>query len=332
MTQADITIPSLTFETMTSRHYDIIYSFIQKNYIEDESSIARIFYSQDFWYWYLHYVPNSTVIGLTYNNVLIGIGSYILIDHEYSNYKQTINNKIPYINFICVQKKMRKHGLGKMIFNKIKSTLSENNYKNYICANHKNLDDVRTFCKIADYVIPINYQKLRDVKILNEELDPLPIIENNCLHLVKKEDIPEIVYKLNKYLDKYLLRPIFTKDNCYAFIMPKKNIVYSFCKKNGDVVTDFINVYINNLYCIDYDVTLVVAQLGFYFINTMSLTELVKCLLDKLSKYGIDQLVYRNTGDNSLIKITCFTTNIETHLCATDIISMKPDQFIFFPF
>ena len=111
--------------------------------------------------------------------------------------------------------------------------------------------------------------------------------------------------------------------------------MYSFVNRNqqGDV-TDFISVYKNYLYCIDKNKVVSVGQLSFYFCETMTITQLVSYLLDKLPSYGIDQLVFRDIGENMKINITKFSTNGDLYYYFYNVAIKETanDSIHFFPF
>ena len=204
----------------------------------------------------------------------------------------------------------------------------------------KSMEETQSFCTTHDYIIPINYPKLKQIGFLDECEKPnyylicLGISNDNPLHLMAPTDIDDVVSKLNKFMNKYIVRPYFTKENARYFLFPKKNIVYSFVKKNSDgKITDFISVYKNYLYCIEKNIIINVAHLAYYFYETLNLTELVSYLLEKLSRHKIDQLYFRNMADNSEINITKFVANgrgLNHYMNNMD--QMAPSKLIMHPF
>ncbi|XWV25728.1 N-myristoyltransferase [Tupanvirus soda lake] len=296
------------FKTLGTNNLEDIYGLLNNHYIEDDQHIVRLAYSKDFLYWYLKYIPHGFVVGLIYKNKLVGVVTACFVDMII--YGKEI--KVPYINLLCIQTKIRKLGLTPLLIEELKSRLCNIKMTYALFTGTNKL--TKEFSVSKDYVIPINYPKLREVGFLTEDLTPIPKLDENPLHLMTASDIESVVPKLNKYLSKFNVKPYFTNDSAHHFLLPKKNIVYSFVNrnKNGEV-TDFISVYKNYLYCLKLNKVVSVAQLSFYFYDTLTLTQLVSYLLDKLPSYGIDQLVFRNTGENMDINITKFSTHGELY-------------------
>lgn len=317
------------FKTLGVTNLEDIYGLINNHYIEDEQHIVRSSYSKDFLYWYLKYIPTGFIVGLTYKNKLIGMITVTFIDMII--YGKEI--KVPYINLLCIQNKIRNLGIASLLIEEIKKRLSKINLTHALFVGMKKI--TKSFCTTKDYVIPINYEKLKEVGFLTEDLTPIPRMIDNPLHLLTSSDIDMVVPKLNKFMEKIKIKPHFTKDSAYHFFIPKKNIVYSFVKRNqNDEVTDFINVYKKYLYCIDQKKIISVAQLSFYFYETMTLTQLVSYLLDKLISYDIDQLVFKNISENMEINITKFSTRDELYyyFYNFDIEETNCNTLCFYPF
>lgn len=317
------------FKTLNVSHLDKIHSLINNHYVCDDQQIVRLTYSRDFLYWYISNIPLGYIVGLVYENKLVGMITSIFIDMIVYGEKLSI----PYINFLCVQKTLRLIGLAPMLINEMKNRLVEYGFKCGLFSSNKCIP--KSFCSTIGYVVPINYTKLNKIGFLTEREVDIIEIDNNPLHLMNKSDIDQVLTGLNFFMEKLLIKPHFTTESLNHFMLPKKNIVYSFVVKdlNGKI-TDFVCVYKHYLYCIDHKKMIVVANLAFYYNNSMQLTQLIKYLLDKLRIYGFDQLVFRNTFDNSNINITKFCTqdilsyyfyNVSVHL-------ISASEMCFYPF
>jgi glycylpeptide N-tetradecanoyltransferase len=295
-------------KTLGTNSLDDIYNLINNHYIEDDQHIVRMIYSKDFLYWYLKYIPSGFIIGMTYKNKLVGMITATFID-------MVVNSKeikVPYINFLCIQSKIRKLGLALFLFDELTERLTNIKITYALFTNMTKIN--QPFCATKDYIIPINYPKLKEVGFLVEDLGPIQKMDNNPLHLMSASDIEHVIPKLNKFLEKFSIKPYFTNDSAYHFLLPKKNIVYSFVKRNQkEDVTDFICIYKHYLYCLKQNKMVTAGQLSFYFYDTMTLTQLVSYLLDKLPSYGIDQLIFRNTGENMQINITKYSPQGELY-------------------
>jgi glycylpeptide N-tetradecanoyltransferase len=293
------------FKTLNVSHLDDIHSLLTKHYIEDDDHLVRLVYSKDFLYWYLRYIPSGYIIGLTFNNKLIGMITATFIDMIV--YQKKL--KVPYINFLCVQSKLRSMGFGPMLMNEMKSRLNSASMGFGLFTSMKK--PTKNFAISNDFVIPINYPKLKEIEFLVEDIKPIPVPESNPLHLLVASDLDSVIPKLNSFMEKFDVKIYFTNDSAHHFLLPKKNIVYSFVNRTNSSVTDFVCVYVNYLYSIQKNKMISVAQLAFYYHETMSLTDLILFLLNKLPSYGIDQFVFRDIADNPDINLTKFSTNGE---------------------
>jgi len=324
------TLPNgFKFQTLGPTYLEEIYALLSNNYIEDNQHIIRLAYSKDFLYWYLKYIPPGFIVGLVYNKKLVGIVTASFIDMIILQKKI----KIPYINFLCIQSKLRNLGLAPLLMDEIKSRLHKNKMTCAFFTGMKHISE--PFCTTKDYAILINYPKLSEVGFIFDDLTPIPKLSDNPLHLIVASDIDYVVPKLNKFMEKFAARPFFTNESAHHFLLPKKNIVYTFVNKDSNNnITEMITVYKNYLYCIEKNKIITVAQLAFYYHETMDLTQLIIYLLDKLPSYNIDELIFKNTMDNTDINITKFSTYGQLHyfLYNRSVPKLEPNDLCFFPF
>ncbi|AGF85069.1 N-myristoyltransferase [Moumouvirus goulette] len=292
-----------SFKTLSPRYLDEIYDLLNNNYIEDPDKIIRLVYPKDFLYWYLRYIPPGFIVGLLYKNKLVGMITALFLDMIILGEKL----KTPYINLLCIQSKIRKYGMSIYLVNELKKRLVNHNIPYSLFTTVKKIPN--NFTTTNDFAIPINYSRLKKVGFLVDDIKPLPIIKDNPLCLMKTTDIQIICSKLNKFMEKLDVKPFFTDDSIKHFLLPKKNIVYTFVKQdNNNHITDMISAYKVYYYCLEYKKMLSVALLSYYFYETTDITELVLMFLDKLKEHGFDQLIFRNTFNNSEINITKFLT------------------------
>lgn len=317
------------FRILGSHHLQEIHSLIKNHYCTDSQNIYRIYYHKDFIYWYLKYIPPGFVVGLTYNNKLVGLITSTFVDMIV--YDKKI--KVPFINLFCVQNRIRKMGLGISLMDEMKKRLCDIKLTYALFSTPYSL--AKPFCTTKQFAIPINHDRLHEVGFLQEKLTIIPKLESNPFHLLQAADIETVVTKLNNYLSKFSIRPYFTMDSAHHFFLPKKNITYSFVKRNGNnEVTDFVSVYQSYIYCFENQERITVANLSFYFYETMDLTELVMYLVDKLPSYGIDQLIFRNDMENNKIDLTKFeiSENQNHYFYNVAIGETAVENFSFFPF
>lgn len=327
--QQNLILPKdFQLKTLNQSYLEEVHSLLKEHYIEDAKHIVRLIYSKDFLYWYLKLVPPGLMIGLVYKNKLVGLITAIFLDMIIYGNKL----KIPYVNLLCIQKKIRKLGLAIFLIDEIKKRIHQ---KEINCALFTGMNiPTKSFCTLKNFAIPINYPKLKEVGFLEKDFISIPKIEENPLHLVKISDLESIIPKLNKFMDKFSIRPFFMPDTGHHFLFPKKNIIYSFVKRNNHgEVTDFINIYKNYYYFIEKHQIISIGLIAFYFYETMTLTELITFLIDKLSNYKIDQLSFYSMADNNDINITRFLTEAQLNYFFYNFKMKQTDehQLCFFP-
>lgn len=316
------------FKTLDISYYKEIWSLICNHYHEDSQHLSRFTYSKDFIYWYLKNIPDGFILGLIYNSKLVGIIAATFIDMIIDNNKMTL----PYINLLCLQSKIRNYGLESDLLFEIKRRLSTINLNTVFSATVK---FNQSFCVTKDFVIPINYSFLKKIEFLSEDLPAIRRFPNNPLHLMTDKDIDSVTFKLNNFLEKFTIKPNFTPTSTKHFLLPRKNIVYSFVKRNHKKEpTDFVSIYKSYWYCIDKKEMVSIASLAFYFHETMDLTELIAYLLDKLITYKIDQLIFKDIMNNTNIDITKFSTYEKQQHCIDPLILNPTDasKIAIFPF
>lgn len=307
----------LTFTTLNLSYLSEIHLLLSHHYGHINDNL-RIVYSRDYLYWYLKYIPHGFIVGLIYQKKLIGVATATFIDMTIYN----TNLKLPYINLLCVQ--LQNDKLKSLLLDEIHARIDKLGFKSTLY-----VDDYKTDISTTTLAVPINYKNLKEVEFLEDDLEALPAVANNPLHLVTKEDLPMITVKLNKFLERYHIHPVFMEASAAHFLLPKKNIIYAFVKRTGDVVTDFISVHKYYIHCVEKNKMITVAHLMFYFYETVTLTELVGLLLDKLSQYRIDQLEFRQFMDNDTINVTKFVTygQLFYHFRGLDIRKISNDEF-----
>lgn len=316
-------------KTLNLSHIDEIYNLICNHYIEDDQSLITISYPKSFIYWYLKLSPPGLIIGLCHKQKLLGLITAVVFNMVISELK----TQVPYINFWCVQKKVRNSGLGRYLMVEMEQRLKEANMGPALLANTIPSDNSFSACR--DFAIPINYEMLSSIGFLPENISLDKVVDNH-LHLMKKGDLEQVIPKLDKFSSKFHLRPNFALDGPHLLV-PRKDIVYSFVKKDNGVITDFISVYRANWCCVGSaeiagkEQIISSAYISFYFHESMSLTELVTHLLDKLSSYHIDQLIVRQMADNSTINITRFATHQKFYYQYLKLKQLDPSQMLLFP-
>ena len=361
-------------KTLSISHLDQIYQLINENYITDEMNILRYSYGKDFMKWYLRIAHPELIIGLTCNERLVGmvIGSLIKINSYKSLIVKQPNEsvcsinssfeKIPYINFLCVHHKLRSHGLSKMLVKELELRLDKIGIRSFVFQTPTRstefsllIQHTPNLVKIPDishFVIPINYPKLKKLQFVTEEESPseppreeLRIgatgralasqeLSSNPLHVIKPHDLDEVADRLNIFNKKTSFHINFDAEMSRLYLKPRKNICYAFANYKDAKPIDFINIYKYYYYVPKHNELIAVAQLGFYYMETMTLTELVTYLLDKLKSYGFDQLIFKQVSLNDTINITKFSTYDKTtyYMYNNSNQNITPSDIRFIPF
>lgn len=316
---------NFSFKTLNISYIDQIYNLLNKNYIEDDQNIMRVVYSKDFLYWYLKKIPDEFIVGLIYEKKLIGLVTALIIDTIIS--KEIV--KLPYINLLCVHKKLRNSKLASLLLREITNRLYKKNIRIAFFSDMRKLCE--PLCSTKDFIIPINYSKLKEANFLLEDLNPLPSFSNNPLHLMKEHDIDIVTENINIFMNKHIIKPLMTNKIVKDFLLTKKNIVYSFIKKDNDNITDFISIYKSFIYSIETNKIISNGTLAFYYNNSLELTDLVSYLLDKLKFYNIDQFIFKDNIED--INLTKFSTygNLYYFFYNLDIDKINSTDFIFYP-
>uniref|UniRef100_A0A6C0LQX9 glycylpeptide N-tetradecanoyltransferase n=1 Tax=viral metagenome TaxID=1070528 RepID=A0A6C0LQX9_9ZZZZ len=303
-------LSDFNFKTLNMSHLDEIYCLLLNHYIEDCDGSFRFIYSRDYLYWYLKYIPLGLIVGLTYRNKLVGLITATFIDLIIYDYKI----KVPFINLLCLQKKIRSCGLCPIMIDEIKLRILKMTKINYAIFFGQNMP-TKAFCCLIEYVIPMNCNRLKNIGLLSDDHTNICKLIENPLHLMKKTDVKIVINKLNNFLSKYDIKQYFTFDTGQYFLLPKKHICYSFVNRDDSAnITDFISVYLNLYYCVKEKKMITSAKIAHYFYESMSLTKLITYLIDKLLDYEIDQLYFSNMADNSNIEITKYLTKNKTNL------------------
>jgi len=299
-------------KTLSLHNFDQIFMLINENYITDQMNILRYSYGKDFLKWYMRLTHPDLIVGLISGKLLVGIVMGIVVDIN------TENTKAGYVNFLCIHEKLRKHGLAKMLIAEIEKRINTMGITriffhstNYTPRDSNNLPHSMPYSTlitdVSHYVIPINYAKLKKLKFMEDE-ETIKSLVSNPLHLIKVSDLHEITNRLNKYVSKTKFHIKFNDITSNLFIKPRKNICYSFANYKNNIPVDFVNIYKHYYYATEHRELITIAQLGFYYLETMTLTELITCLIDKLHTYEFDQLVFKKVFENDTINITKFST------------------------
>ena len=250
-------------------------------------------------------------LALMYNNIIVGFISAHVIDFISKINSELVISQIGCVNYLCIQKNLRNCGLSKLLIDKLIHNLSSDGITRHIYYTHDDSFNVlhnNTFLTSniysREYAIPINIPKLKSINFITDH--ELPIIRNNPLHLFKKNNVEQVLYNLNtigKFIDDGDIYRIFDKNDI-LFLLPIKNVIYSFVVLDDkNIVTDFVSVRVNIDECVKTGVCLNVGYLSWYYHTSMSMSQLILFLVDKLQYYEVDHLLFHETNNNLNIDI-----------------------------
>ena len=219
------------FKTLTLRNLDDIHSLLLNHYIEDDEHIIRLAYSKDFLYWYLKLIPEGFIVGLIFNKKLVGLVTATMIDMDI--YDKQIS--MPYVNFLCINSKLRGLNLAPVMIDEIRSRLHKNNVGYAFFTGTKKVTTSFLMTKMLS--IPLDYNNLKKVCFIPNDMKE-PEVDDEVspdynLHLMTKSDIKSVALGLQSHSAKYKIKPIMSEKFVENFMLPKKNIVYSFVRKTN---------------------------------------------------------------------------------------------------
>lgn len=314
---------NITFKILTAKYTDSIFKLLKNNYIVKNNS-ARSVMTKEYIYWYMNQILPGHAIGLIYGSILIGFISAYIMDVVIKN--GVLNTQLACVNYICIQKNLRECGLSKILITKLIKNLRTDGivyvmYNSDIDTNYCSLDSsyCTKYIKSNEYVIPINLEKLMRLGFIDVN-QPTINLTHNPLHIIKTQDLQQVMDKLNIFSQKY---DIYRKFDIESFksLMSVKNVIYSFVKKDDDaidIITDFVSVRISIHECDNSQDYLIVAHLMWYFYNSMSMTNLIVLLIDKIKDYGVDHLVFHDIADNNCIEIDKYHMANNNHIIISD--------------
>ncbi len=298
------------FDTLKLEECKEIADFLKLNYIEDNKNNYRLNYTEDFIYWYLNCIKSKAIgVITTDDNMLVGC-----ITSRYI--KVSLNKNIEdlvEIDFLCIKKNTRNNKLCPILIQEITrfSNLdgvfeaiftSENKYYNL-------LSGVNYYSRMINikHLYDINYIKGNNKLTDLENYFALPKIKGSKqLIKITKENSSQYIEKCyelyNKYITKFTVHEIFTKDNFIKSFVNNHVITYVLVENNN--ILDFISYYSINLSIIENpDENMKDGYLYYYSNTSNSLYKMFQLLLYKLKENNIDTFLALNimeTDENIL--------------------------------
>lgn len=230
-----------------------LYEFLRDNYGEDDNKLFRFDYSLPFLRWALM-APKYRKewhlgVKVTKTQKLVGFISAIPVNIRI--HSDTVS--MYEINFLCVHKKLRKHHLaltlireiirrGKLIGPTPAIYTSQQSYlsqpitqANYY---HRTLNSTK--------VLDTQFTQLgpRMTRSQFVHLNRLPKSLTTNIRLMTFHDIVQCYQLFTSYMKKYDLAPEFTQEEFTYWILPRKDIVYTYViTDSNNIVTDMVSFY-----------------------------------------------------------------------------------------
>lgn len=224
-----------------------LYNFLAENYVEYQD-LYRFKYSTKFLKWALE-VPDYIQewhVSVQKNGEIMGFISAI----PTMVFLCGKNVPVAEVNFLCVNKKLRKKRLMPVLSKEITRRIANKNFKQSIYTSGYKIQ--KPTCQAQYFHRFINTEKLIDIKFCSiPKLMTMPrmkllyqIGDNSRLQKMTKEDIPQVVKLLNECNAKVFQK--FTVKEAEHYFLNRPGIVSSFVLKENNTITAFASYYIIN--------------------------------------------------------------------------------------
>lgn len=234
-----------------------IHELLRDNYVEDDSSMFRFHYSIDFLRWALAppgYIHDWHVgIRRKSDKKLLAFISGI----PYTTKMGEKTQRICEINFLCIHKNLREKRLAPILIKEVTRrvnlldiwqaiyTAGKVIPTPFATANyfHRTIDPEKLVA-IRFSRIPAAYDRFSNPMQMMKRHYNLPAKPaGKGLRPMKKEDAASIAKILNEQLNTYRVAAIFTEEEVAHWLMPRKDVVYTYVVPTETGVSDFFSFY-----------------------------------------------------------------------------------------
>lgn len=284
-----------------------IYELLRDNYVEDDDSLFRFNYSLEFLRWALMppgYFPEWHVaVRKKADKKMLAFISGIPIRVKMGPETKLICE----INFLCVHKNLRDKKLSPILIKEVTRRVNLHDIwqaiytagvvlpKPFASAQyyHRSLNPVKLVA-IGFSRIPERFQKFQkpmDMMVRNFAVPAKT--ETRGLRPMEAKDVDHVAHLLNKFLidsGKFAVAPEFSVEDVRHWLLPIKDVVYSYVVERDGKITDFISFYnlpstiIGNAKYKD----LRAAYTYYYAANTVSLLQLMTDALVLAKQHDFD--------------------------------------------
>jgi len=240
------------FDLNDAANLDEIYKFLSENYVEDDDGLFRFDYSKDFLRWALtppgYYKDWIFGVRVKKSKKIVGFITGIPVHVNTSGKKI----KMAEINFLCVHKKLRSNRLAPVLIKEVTRRVHLRNIWQAIYTSGTRIPTPITEARY--YHRSLNPKKLIDIKFSslppNQTLSRMvklyrlpeePKIEG--VREFKTKDIAAVTKLLQEHLVKSKVHLRFTEEDVKHWLIPRKDVIYSYVVEKDKKITDFISFY-----------------------------------------------------------------------------------------
>ncbi|AIO00898.1 N-myristoyl transferase, putative [Leishmania panamensis] len=272
-----------TFEWWTpnmevSDDIHVIYKLLRDNYVEDDDSMFRFNYSEEFLQWALcppNYIPDWHVaVRRKADKKLLAFIAGVPVTlrmgtpkslklkaeekgQEEAAAKYDAPRHICEINFLCVHKQLREKRLAPILIKEVTRRVNRTDVWQAVYTAgvllptpyasgqyfHRSLNPEK-LVEIRFSGIPVQYQKFQNPMAMLKRNYHLPSAPRNSgLREMKPSDVPQVRRILMNYLDKFDVSPVFSDAEIGHYLLPRDGVVFTYVVENEKKVTDFFSFY-----------------------------------------------------------------------------------------
>ncbi|CAD7947654.1 unnamed protein product [Amoebophrya sp. A25] len=232
---------------------EAVYALLSENYVEDDDNMFRFEYSKEFLDWALcppgyrkhWHVGVRVKSNHKFVAFISGIPAHMHICGK--------DLHVAEINYLCIHKKLRSKRLAPVLIKEVTRRI--------------NCEGIWQAVYTAGIVLP---KPVAQCRYWHRSINPRKLIEIGFSHLqprmtmsrtvklyqlpataqtpgfriMEERDIPQVTDLLNNFLQKYLLRPIMSKDEVRHWVLPRKDVIYAMVREEKPgKITDVFSFY-----------------------------------------------------------------------------------------
>lgn len=279
-----------------SMHFEFLYELLRSNYIEDSEMNFRLHYSKDFLKWALRpycYFDDWQFGVFDRNNKVVAFISGIPLELISSG----VLIKSVQVNFLCIRKEYRTKRLAPLLI----SELTRRAYQHGIfqalftgstklaeplstaCYYHKLLNCGKLFrCGFAGPDVMHPFLKAQQP----DKAPPFNTKETIELLKIDLDNVNKVYESYQVESSKLAIFASFSLDEFMHWMLPKENVLYSFCSRD---CKDFGAFYSISTSIKDSEEEIKTAYIFYHFASTEEKsTRLMKALINKAAELNFD--------------------------------------------